>query len=278
MGGEILKIQQGMSSTWVVTARQTDGTPFTQFTGDETLAASVRPGQDDPPTFTLTPTWLDASGGTITLPIPGASHTNVPPGRYLLDIYLADKSADLYNGFIEIEWSAGAAASLPVYGSFRDMTDRAPWIEQYQSETDLAGFARQRNQARAWFDDLLQRHYRYSGGLSQDFHFVPGVSFGGCYATYYRDGRRSGDLQGWLDDDRLDVTAQVIDAVSCYAIALVCDREMAPCKDDGPGAFARKFYRRAEEAAGLITAEIDSDDDGVNDLTIRLGISDTLEG
>ncbi len=278
MTGELWYVSQGVTATKIATVRDQAGVPIA-FVGDEALSGTVRAGQNSAPLITLSPTWISGPAGTISVPIQGTATATMDVGRYFVQIIVADASADLYEGYLEVTYSPGTDQPLTSYGSFADMLDRAPWIEKLQKPTDLAGFARQRYLARKWFEDLLHRHYRGASGLSTDFAFVPGVSFGGNWGTYYRDGRRSKELQDWLDDDRLDVTEQVKEAVSCYAIALLCDRQMAPGKDDnGYASFSRRFFARAEDAASLISAEIDSDDDGTNDTTIRLGIADTLEG
>ena len=94
----------------------------------------------------------------------------------------------------------------------------------------------------------------------------------------WRDGRRSTDLQGWLDANLLSVTDPIIDAVSLYAIAL-CERQVTPAKDDtGFGAAVASIFARAEATAADITAEIDTNDDGIIDTVIRLGSTDTLDG
>jgi hypothetical protein len=273
-----MTVSQGLGGSWTLTIRDSSGNAYVGYTGAEALAGSVCAGRDSAALITLAPTWLSAIAGTITLPIAAADTADLDVGRYLVQVKLADDSAELYEGYLDVEYSPGSAAALTSYGGYQDLLDRAPWLEKLQKPTDLAGFAKQRSLARKWFESLLHRHYRGDGGPSTDFAFVPGISFGGLY-DYYRDGRRSADLQGWLDADRLDVTEDVIEAVSCYAIALVCDRQVAPAKDDGGyAAAARKYFSRAENAATDCTCEVDSDGDGTNDLTIRLGVADTLEG
>lgn len=277
---DLMTVSQGLGGSWTITLRDDAGAAYTAYTGDEALAGSVRIGRDAPALFAPVPTWLDASAGTITLPIPGTATAGLDVGRYLVQVKLADDSADLYEGSLEVNYSPGSAPTLATYAGFDEMLDRAPWIEKLQRATDLAGFARQRYQAREWFESLLHRHYQGASGLSADFAFIPGISFAGAYMPYgFRDGRRSKDLQSWLDADRLDLTEDVIDAVSCYAIALVCDREIVPTKDTtGYAAMACKFFARAERVVSCLTAEVDSDGDGTNDVTIRLGTFDTLEG
>ena len=55
-------------------------------------------------------------------------------GRYLIELHLADDSADLYEGFLEVTYSAGMAAALASYGAFSDLLDRAPWLEKLQPD------------------------------------------------------------------------------------------------------------------------------------------------
>jgi hypothetical protein len=275
---DLITVAQGLSSTWTVTIRGPSGAAYTGYTGAEGLTGTVRVGRDTTPLIVLAPTWLDATLGTIALPIPGAVTRDLETGRYLVQIALADGSADLFEGFLQVNYSPGTAAALPTYGSYGDLLDRAPWIATLQKNTDLAGFARQRNQARAWFEDLVHRHDRGGSGLSTDFAFVPGISFGGEFGMGYRGGGKSRELQTWLDAGRLDLTTQVIDAVSCFAIALVCQRQISSAGSDGYERAARKWFAMAEAVAQMITAEIDSNGDGVNDYTISLNSHDTLEG
>jgi hypothetical protein len=164
------------------------------------------------------------------------------------------------------------------------LTDRAKWVGQLKGATDSAGFIDQRAMARQWFEDILQRHYRSNTWLNADYNFVPGISFGGRWAAGmqgvpFRPGTRSGELQNWLDADRLDVTGQVVEAVACYAISLIAETEISPTKDPSQYAqFGTRFAARADSAVAGITAELDTDGDGVNDVWIRLGIADQLEG
>lgn len=275
---DLMTVAQGLSSLWTLTIRGPSGAAYTGYTGSEPLSGSVRVGRDSPPLIVLDPTWIDATLGTIALPLPGAVTRALETGRYLVQVALADGSADLFEGFLQVNYSPGMASTLPVYGSYDDLLDRAPWIATLQKNTDLAGFARQRHQARAWFEDLVHRHDRGGSGLSTDFAFVPGISFGGSYGWGWRGGGKSRELQIWLDAGRLDVTAQVIDAVSCYAIALVCQRQISSAGSDGYERAAQKWFGLAEAAAMTTTVEIDSNGDGVNDTTISLNSHDTLEG
>lgn len=275
MGNQLLNASKGVDFAAVVTA---SGGPFT---GSEGLAAVVWAGQDQAPLATPAAAWFNHAAGTIALSLASSALAAIEPARYRIRVDRSDGSASLWDGFLELDAGPGASSSLSTYCSFEDLTDRASWVEKLQAKTDLAGAMRQRYLARRWFEDLLHRHYRNGAGMIQDYAFVPGISFGGAYGPglLWRDGRRSAELQAWLDAGRLDVTEQVKDACACYAIALLCDRQVSPGKDDnGYAGAARKYFARAEAIAADITAEVDSDGDGTNDLVIRLGSYDTLEG
>ncbi len=282
MADTIPTVAQGISASFVATVRNAAGDAYTGYAGTESLAGTVRTGRDAEPLIVLAPVWLDHTAGTITVPFPAADTADVEPGRYLLELHLDDDSADLFEGFVEITFSAGTAAALASYATFGDMLDVAPAVEKFQRSTDLAGFARQRFKARRWFEDLLHRHYRSGGGIATDFAFgAIGWAGYGRGPVVYRDGRRSADLQTWIDADRLDVTEAVVDAVTAYAVALVYDRQAMSVLGDASATFAalaRKFFARAEDGVANISAEIDSNGDGRNDVVIRLGLADTLEG
>lgn len=278
MPDTIPTVAQGISASFVATVRGADGNPYTGYAGTEPLGGTVRVGRDSPALIVLAPTWLDHTAGTITVPVPAAATVAIDPGRYLLELHLADDSADLVEGFLEITFSAGSAAALTSYGSFADMLDVAPSIEKFQRATDLAGFARQRYKARAALEDLLHRHHRGTGGWPTDTAFgwigwgSPGFSLVG-----YRDGRRSSWLQTQLDGGGLVVTEAVKDAVTYYALALVYDRQASAVSDGTSfAAMSRKFFARWEDSVTNITAEIAIA--GSSNVVIRLGVADTLEG
>lgn len=281
MSNENYEVSRGSALTIDVTLCDTLGKPIIDYDGTEPLITTVWPGGGRVATFTANTLWVLPAEGTITIEIDDTITATMTPGRYQLLTRLDDGGVlvDAYFCTVDITEGPGVGLALPVYCTFADLLDSAPWLEKLQRDTDMAGFEKQRNAARKWFDNLLQRHYRGGTGLSLDFTFIPGISFGGSQGYGYRDGRRSRDLQTWLDADRLDVTDAVIEAVTCYAIALLCDRQVTPGKEDtGYADKAMDFYRQAEYAAQDITAEIDTNGDGVNDITIRLGIADTLEG
>ncbi len=270
------KVAQGITEDFALQIVDRFGAPFTTYTGTEVLTGTVRLGADFPAIFTITPTWITANAGTIAVVIDGDDTEDLDVGRYLIQITLADLSADLYEGWLEVTYSPGAAVALVSYGSHQDMLDMAPGVEKFARPTDLAGYAKQRQIARRWFEDLLHRHDRGLSGLATDTAFGWGAV---GYSLGYRDGRRSPQLTAWLAADALVVTDQVVAAVTAHAVAQLYDRQASMVSDGASfAAQARKFFARAENAASGITAELITDGGSVTNYVIRLGSADTLEG
>lgn len=273
-----ITVYQGIDATFVGTLFDDSDAVFTAYTGTEPLVGTVSAGRDEPALAALVPVWNDAPAGLFNLPIPGAVSQALAAGTYHVQVRIADGSADLWEGLLTVGYSPGSATPRKVYCQLRDLVKRFPSIRGLLGGTDDPTGSEARADAREWFEDLLQRHFRGGYGLNTDFHFIPGLSFGGSYfgSELYRPGIKSQVLQGWLDADRLDVTPQVVECCAYYALALVCDQQPER-KENSYSASARKFFGRAEDAAGLLTAEIDSDGDSVNDVWIKLSIADTLE-
>jgi hypothetical protein len=279
-------VAQGVTEVFTVQLVDGQGNNYTAYLGTEAIAATVRIGQNYPALFAPTLAWISGPLGTIEVTVLGTSTAGLDIGRYWLELHLADDSADLYEGALEVTYSAGAATGLVTYGSYQSMLDIAPAIEKFQRTTDLAGFARQQDEARHWFDDLLQRHHRGHDGLSTDYTIGwagYGWGSGPCRSTWvgWRDGRHSHWLQTQLDAGGLYVSRRVLEAVSCYAVALIYDRQASAVSDGAAfAAIARKFFARAENVASNITAEVtvDANTPSCRRIVVRLGSIDTLEG
>ena len=242
-------VEQGVTGTFVVQLVDGQGNAYTQYAGTEDLAGSVRIGQDFPALFQPTLAWISGPLGTISVEVLGTSTAALDIGRYWLELHLADDSADLYEGWLEVTYAVGTAAALVRYGSYQAMLDLAPAIEKFQRASDLAGFASQQNAARRWFEDLLHRHHKSNDGLSTDYTVGwVGYGWGGpCRSTAvgWRDGRRSQWLTTQLAAGALVVSDQVVEAVSCYAVALLYDRQAMAVSDGATyAAIARKFFAR----------------------------------
>lgn len=277
------KIYQGRDATLTATLGAEGGCAYTSYAGTETITAILWAGdQVEPITGVATAAWLSAAAGTIAVTIAGSGTTTLEPGTYDLELEIGGASA--LRAQLELLPSAGTTAGRTARVTLQHLRKFYRSIDRLLSRPDFADDPtglEARADAWDWFCDLLHRHYRGSSGLSTDYQFVPEISFAGAYGMtlLYRDGRRSAELQGWLDAGRLDLTTPVLDAMACHALAQILGG-MVTGGDDKSGydKLAARFAAMAEAKASTITAEIDSDGDGTNDTVIRLDVADTLEG
>lgn len=95
---------QGISVVYTVQISNSDGSPAVNiFTGAEQLAGVVWPGDEQPATFTFTPTWNSGPLGLVDLPIVGSLTTSVNPGFYELIVKLADSSEAIAYGSLDVQ-------------------------------------------------------------------------------------------------------------------------------------------------------------------------------
>jgi hypothetical protein len=161
----------------------------------------------------------------------------------------------------------------PVYCTLQDMQDQCAWIQQYMdTEHEQTGFLAQRARARVWLDNLI---------LS---------SWPGARVTYIQDGWPSNYgqftlianpwLVAGLASGYLMLTGprglQVVECCALYSLALVLRSQMGPTS--GIEAYAGYFMRRAQAAASMLTAELDINGDGIADIAVPLGITNTRRG
>jgi hypothetical protein len=262
---------------YTITILDSTGAPATGYTEADTLSAVVWAGEDATPLFNPTVIWQTPSQGLALLTISAANTATLLPGTYRLrvDLTHAGRTFPVFDGLLELTGAPGVAPAPKVYCSYADMTAVAPWIGRLADETDLAGFAQERALARTWMDNLIQRHYRGATGAWDDTHF--GFPIGGG-AYFHRDGSHSALLQSWLDADALMLHPAIVRANVYHAIARVAGSQISPGKDSPYADLAAKYDSLAERMAALLTVSLDTNADGVPDVTVRLGVADTLEG
>ncbi len=244
------------------------------FASDDVMDATLWPGDDRAETFDPAIAWVSATAGTAALSIAAADTTALTPGTYRLQVWTVVDSQKclIHDGTVRFTAAPGAATALTTYCTYQDMQRLFASIGDLQSNEDQAGFAEQRNMARKWFDTVIQRHYRNDDGRPTDTQFA-NYDFGSG-----RSGARSTYLQDYLDDDGLILNQDVIDCVACYAISLVLSAQVGTDPNNFYQSLGAKFSARASSMASLITAEVDTDDDGEPDIAVDLGCFDVLRG
>lgn len=244
------------------------------FESGDVLDASLWPGDDRAETFDPGVAWVSATAGTAALTIAASDTSGMTPGTYRLQVWTIVDSQKclIHNGTLTLTAAPGAATALTSYCSLQDMQRFFPSIGDLQSATDQAGFAEQRDMARKWFDAMVQRHYRSGSTGPTDTRFGDYTVFGG------RTGARSDYIQDLLDDDALILNQDVIDCTACYAVSLVLSAQIGRNADGALPNLGARFAMRAADMASLVTAELDTNADGIGEVIVELGCHDVIRG
>lgn len=160
---DTMAVSQGFALQESITIRDYQDNPITTYTGTEAMSGAVRAGRAMDPTVAgqgvvFTPTWGNPAAGTVNVQLTAVQTASLPPGQYLIQVGLTDKSADFYEGFLVVSYSAGLSVLPPTYCAYDDLLTYAPWIMKLQTEVQVAGFAVERGLSRAWLDNVIVQH------------------------------------------------------------------------------------------------------------------------
>jgi len=165
-------------------------------------------------------------------------------------------------------------AEAPVYCQYTDMLNLAPWIGDLQALlSDETGFATQRAAARNKLDSIILKNYR--GHAVGQFGEHSTLAF----AWAYGGGKRRSVLvspvvRNWLNSNYLIVHDEIVRINAHWAIADVCLAQMGRGGHyPSYGAFHR---REGDKLAAGTTAEIDINQDGLAEIGVPLGSTNTL--
>lgn len=261
---------KGIGTRNRITIRTTSGAPV-PLSGQESFNCRYWAGEDAAAAGTLEWAYHDTAAGEVDVTISAAIAGALDPGIYQWVLELPDGSAAYARGSFEITAGPGAMTfTVAPYCSYSDLLDYCPWVRQIAStETDTAGFLDKRVLARQWFDNVIVSNYR---GQSA-------TGFTGSYAAFTRGWRRRSLLPNrWLSDQlaagNLIVDAQVR-RINAYKAASFVGLGQVGINN----AFAQLgqlFDDRAEAECLAQTCLIDTDADGVGDVPIPLGSTNTL--
>lgn len=278
--GLVLEMVKGTSRDFELQAQNPDGTIPSDFLSSDTLTANMFAGDNQPSLFSPTTTWVDAPTAKYHVQFNDADTTSFDTAIYKLIIKVtrAGRSGVIGNISLSILPNIGVALALPVYCKIADMLMYAPWLQKLQDETsDYAGFASQRNAARTWLENIIQKHFRLNAGTGLTTFGNSVVSFG--------PRRLGGDnqiLQGYLDQNKLMIQPpkRVIEMTAKYAIALVCQAQITNAEARGNLWQQRAdwFFSEAQNLVLAYTAEVDINGDGYPEYTIACGTTDALYG
>ena len=160
---DTMTVSQGFALVDSIIIRDSQDNPVTTYTGTEALAGAVRAGRAMDPTVAgqgvvFTPFWGNPAAGTVNVQLTAVQTATLMPGQYLIQVGLADKSANFYEGYLVVAYSAGISTLPTTYANYDDLLTYAPWITRLQTEVQVAGFAIERGLARAWLDNVIVQH------------------------------------------------------------------------------------------------------------------------
>lgn len=267
------EVRQGGSIGIQATLRDANGNPETGYSGSEPLTTTVWPGGNRLISFSPTTTWDVPADATINIQITDAQTTGLDPGRYegLTRLGTTGSLADVYEFTLDIWTYAGEVAAPPTYTTYNDLLKYGrDWLTNLQEQADEAGFAEQQARARTWLEDILHAHYRVSSMA---------MVVGGSGLGPRISGLRSQYLTEQLAANHLMVTDKVKEAVANRALAIICKGQVGI--GDAAVAYARlarMYNSEAESIVSCLTAEIDTNGDGVGDIAIDCSSTNPMYG
>ncbi len=165
-------------------------------------------------------------------------------------------------------------APAPVYCTYEDMLELAPWIGDLQSVLqDETGFAKQRAHARQKLDQCILLSYR--GHTVGQF----GTHSDLAYGWGYGGGKRrsvltSPTIRQWLDSNFLIVRDAITRTCAHWAIADVCLAQMG--RGGHYVSYGAWHRREGDKLASCTTVEMDINGDGLAEIGVPLGSTNTL--
>lgn len=282
-----LKITIGAHRDWPLQCwNEGAATPAT-FAATDGLSAYVYRGQDQAALFAPQVAWYTAGGtqtgygqGQVQATIASAQSAALEgDGEYALAVWRTPSGSTetdcVWSGRLLALPAAGSAGqTLACYNTYADMLRYGPWVKQAQdADSDQEGFYSQRLEAREWFDGSVINNYRGASIGNFDTTSTLAFAFGGGVG-WRRGVGPSPSMVQWLGQDLLIVRPQVVRACAYKALSIVglaqagTNNRLA-----GFGAYCRDM---ADRELTAITAEVDLNSDGVGEIFIALGSTNTL--
>lgn len=266
--GYKLALPIGTDKSWQVTLLTEQSQPVTTYTDADTLTATVWAGADQPALFFPTVTWVNSALGTVRIAFLGTDTQGLDPGQYTLRLMV--NTVAVPDNYLVLEASPGVAGAYTSYCSHRDMLDYLPSVDTLQDSKDTEGYARQRQRARTWTDNLIQRNRANAAGFGT--LGLGGPTIYGFWSGWYQQGQDDPILQGYLDDDQLIVTPTLVEMNAKKALSFVCLAQIGLDEKSTTWQRLGEYFKgEADRLACCYTAMIDRNADGFSDITIPIG-------
>jgi hypothetical protein len=278
---------QGAYADWPLQTWNRGSQTAPAFGASDTIAAYVYPGQSQAQLFAPAVSWYTAGDtqtgygqGQVMVSMTAAqSATLEAGGRYTLIVWWTgfgtSKTAPVWRGEIAVEPAAGTSTQLVApYCQLSDLLQYAPWIRTLQDQdSDQESFYSQRLQARQWLDWAIENCYR--GASVGNFEYASTLAFAFGGGVGWRRGvGPSPSMVTWLEEDLLIVRPQIVEASAYKAISQIGLAQIG--LNNQQAAFGAYYRDMAERVLVATTAEIDLNSDGVGEIFVSLGSTNTL--
>lgn len=271
-------IPTGVDSTIQLTLYDDVGQVVSGFTSADPLSAVVWAGQTTAPLFSPVAAWVSPSLGQISVTFAGSQTAGLTAGTYRCRVTCqplgTSQTLLFWDGAVKFSTSPGATLPPPVYCQYQDMLDHAPFLEDiYDARRNIDGYLNERGRARKWLDIILIRNFR--GGSASIFGNDPGGGFDGQFGAR-RTAIYSPYATGQLADNLLLLNDDVVRTNAFYAIALVCLAQVTRSSGEIFATRARSYRAMARDLLFSTTYMLDMDGDGIGDIGITPGTTNTL--
>jgi len=277
----------GSSGDWVLQIINRDGSKPTagQFLSTDTITSAWWQGQNYAALFAPTVSWFSADNGQVNFNVSNSQCATLEQsGEYLFNVTVARDgvSSVVFEGAITILPAPGTGPSTTSYWGtttvvpyckYADVLAVAPWVARVQStDFDQEGFLTQRLQTRQWYDQVLLNNYRGAFVGLFETHSTMAFAFG--YAGWRRSLGPSPSLITYLANNYLLVKPYVVNANAHWAASLIGLNQIG--RDNSLVSYGAFHRDQAERFAIASTAEVDLNNDGVGELFINVGTTNTL--
>jgi hypothetical protein len=246
---------------------------ITTYSGAEPLTAKVWQGDDQTALAgVVSLDFTDPLTGLTTATISGIATASLAPQVLAveLDITVGSLILPYWQGFLALTPSAGLAAVPATYISYQDLMDAAgAWLPKLVSKTGQTSFLAERTTARSRFDKAVLARVRPAA-----------FDMGSYLASGYSSGQLLSDLddqyiKGLLAANSLIVSPDVKEANTYLALHLICEKQITWDEKDTFFTRSRYYFAKWDQVLASITAELDTNADGVGDLCINMGLIST---
>jgi len=228
-----IEVNSGFDYGFQVELRDSLGI-ITDFSIDDSLSCDVWSGDGTAVIFSPTATWKTVAAGQVSILVAANQTLTTERGIYPIRLRIATvggQKIEGWEGLLSIKGGPGTSVGLKSYCTLTDILHHAGKIDdRFATDSDLAGFASQRAEAREWVNKCMIARARPMG-----------------FENFVRLA---------IDDDRIRIDSDIVKASSKYSASLIYERQITGSKDNPYSDLASKYRMDAEGIISTATISI----------------------